>query len=138
MRTRVTSTVAVFGLAATILLSGCGEPADQDTSAPTPSASSEPTQSEPEATATDEAGAGVPRSAEDLVGDWRDDEADWTVHFEADGTFTEDYEGIVDFRTGDYAFEDGEVSLIGGDGNTDTGQVEGETLVFTLGTLTRQ
>ena len=30
------------------------------------------------------------------------------------------------------------VSLIGDDGNTDKGTIEGETLVFKLGTLTRQ
>lgn len=76
-----------------------------------------------------------PRSA--LVGSWRADQADWTVHFAADGTFTEDFEGNVDFRRGTYRVEDGIVFLVGDDGNTTEGELSGETINFKLGMLER-
>ena len=74
---------------------------------------------------------------DDLVGDWEDVEAQWAVHFNEDGTFVEDFQGIVDFRVGTYDIDGETVSLIGDDGNTTTGTVAGVTLVFTLGTLAR-
>lgn len=77
-------------------------------------------------------------SAADLVGDWEDVDAKWTVHFKDDGTFVEDFEGVKDFRVGEYTVEGDEVSLVGGDGNTDKGSVEGQTVKFNLGTLTRK
>jgi hypothetical protein len=61
----------------------------------------------------------------------------WTVHFRDDDTFVEDYQGVEDFRVGKYSIADGTVKLEGDDGNTDEGTVEGETLVFKLGTLKR-
>ncbi|GAA3511836.1 hypothetical protein GCM10022234_03050 [Aeromicrobium panaciterrae] len=73
----------------------------------------------------------------DLVGDWEDVEAQWAVHFNEDGTFVEDFQGIVDFRVGTYDISGETVSLIGDDGNTTTGTVTGVTLVFKLGTLIR-
>ncbi len=73
----------------------------------------------------------------DLVGDWEDVEAQWAVHFNEDGTFVEDFQGIVDFRVGTYDIKGETVSLIGDDGNTTTGTVAGVTLVFKLGTLAR-
>ncbi|MEJ7635144.1 hypothetical protein [Aeromicrobium sp.] len=72
-----------------------------------------------------------------LRGDWQDTKAKWVVHFHEDGTFVEDFEGVVDFRVGKYSVDGDTVSLIGDDGNTDKGTVKGETLVFKLGTLTR-
>ena len=59
------------------------------------------------------------------------------VHFHKDGTYVEDFEGVTDFRVGTYTVDGTKVSLIGDDGNTDAGTVEGETLKFKLGTLTR-
>ena len=79
----------------------------------------------------------VPATAADLVGDWQDVNVQWTVHFKDDGTYVEDFEGNIDFRVGKYAISEGVVSLIGDDGNTDKGAVEGQTLAFKLGTLTR-
>lgn len=117
----------------TLALSGCassGGSAD-DATAPTsatPSESAAPSPSEPV----------VPTSAEDLVGDWTAPEAKWIVHFKDDGTYVEDYQGVTDFRVGTYEISEGTVSLIGGDGNTDKGAVEGDTLVFKLGTLARK
>ena len=54
-----------------------------------------------------------------------------------DGTFIEDFHGIVNFRVGTYEVNGETVTLNGGDGNTSTGTITGVTLVFRLGTLTR-
>ena len=58
--------------------------------------------------------------------------------FKADGTFSEDFQGVPEFRTGDYEVTDGVVTLMGGDGNDDEGTIKDGTLVFKLGTLVRQ
>ena len=42
-----------------------------------------------------------------------------------------------DFRVSKYKVNGTTVSLIGDDGNTDPGKIEGEALEFKLGTLTR-
>lgn len=76
--------------------------------------------------------------ASDLVGDWQDVKAEWTVHFKDDGTYVEDFQGNDNFRVGKYDLVEGTVSLIGDDGNTDKGAVEGQSLAFKLGTLTRK
>ncbi len=73
--------------------------------------------------------------AKDLVGDWADTDADWAVHFNDDGTFVEDFQGLTNFRVGTYKVDGETVSLIGDDGNTTTGTITGVTLVFKLGTL---
>ena len=80
----------------------------------------------------------VPATAADLVGDWQDVKAQWTVHFKDDGTFVEDFQGLTDFRVGKYAISEGVITLIGDDGNADKGAVEGQSLAFKLGTLTRK
>jgi hypothetical protein len=80
----------------------------------------------------------APEEAADLVGDWEDPAEKWTVHFRDDGTFVEDYQGVKDFRVGEYSIDGDTVKLEGDDGNTDEGTVEGETLVFKLGTLERK
>ena len=77
-------------------------------------------------------------ASEGIVGDWSDDKAHWTVHFKDDGTFVEDFEGMSDFRTGDYTVIGDTVSLVGGDGNTNKGTMDGSSITFDLGTLTRQ
>lgn len=77
-------------------------------------------------------------SAKDLVGDWESTKTEWVMHFKSDGTFVEDFQGNKDFRVGTYKVSGTEVSLIGGDGNTDKGQIKGESLKFRLGTLTRK
>ena len=115
------------GLAATALLALAGCNFGGEDPAPKPSSSTSATAS---ATAT------TP-GAKELVGDWADTEADWTVHFNEDGTFVEDFQGITDFRVGTYKVDGETVSLIGDDGNTTTGTITGVTLVFTLGTLIR-
>ena len=108
---------------------GPGTPDD-----PASSTSTAPSEPAPSSSAPAE----DPQAAADLVGTWRDDEEDWTVRFAADGTFSEDYQGVPEFRTGDYTVADGVVTLQGGDGNDDEGRVEDGTLVFRLGTLVRQ
>lgn len=80
----------------------------------------------------------VPATAADLVGDWQDVKAQWTVHFKDDGTFVEDFQGLTDFRVGKYAISEGVITLIGDDGNADKGAVEDQSLAFKLGTLTRK
>lgn len=117
-------------LAACLVLTACGDDEATPDSSSTPSASA----SEPSATGSPS--SELPQTAADLVGTWRDDTADWTAHFAADGTFTWDFQGNVDFLTGTYALEDGVVTFAGLDGNDLVGQVTPEGLVFDLGTLT--
>jgi len=109
-------------------LTACG--VQESPASPTPSATTKTTPS-PTTPATIS-------SAEDLVGDWEDVDAKWTVHFKDDGTYVEDFEGINGFRVGKFTIEGDEVALIGDDGNTDKGSVEGQSLKFNLGTLTRK
>lgn len=123
LRMTLATSVAVTALLA---LSGCNDSGDK--AEPSASPSSSETAS-PSASAT-------PDEAE-LVGTWSDEKADWTVHFNDDGTFVEDYQGIKDFRVGTYEVDGETVKLIGDDGNTTTGTVTGVTLVFKLGTLIR-
>ena len=90
----------------------------------------------PTTTATS-APSGTPTEASDLVGTWTDHAADWTVHFKADGTYVQDYQGVKGFLSGTYKLQNGQVELISGEGDADLGKVEGASLVFKLGTLTR-
>ncbi|MFZ0139678.1 MAG: lipocalin family protein [Aeromicrobium sp.] len=112
-------------------LTACG-PLGGESDDPSPSASSGESSS-PSALATN----AVPEAADDLVGDWEDPDEKWVVHFRDDGTYVEDYQDVKDFRVGEYSVDGGTVTLEGDDGNTDEGTVEGETLVFKLGTLER-
>ncbi len=128
-RMRIATTAITCVLAT---LAGCGTyngSTDEDRQASAAASSSTPT---PTPTST------VPAAAVDLVGDWEDPGEKWTVHFRDDGTYVEDYQGVKDFRVGKYSITDGTVTLEGDDGNTDQGTVEGETLVFKLGTLARK
>ena len=72
-----------------------------------------------------------------IQGSWRSDAEDWTVHFSEDGTFTEDFQGNLEVRTGTFSVKDGVVTLEGGDGNSDKGTIKGDTIEFRLGTLKR-
>lgn len=123
--TMATGLVAV-GLA---VLGGCGKSAD-NTPEPSPNAGTSSSATPAPATSTTAA-------AVDLVGDWHDDAAQWKMHFHKDGTFVEDFQGLTDFRVGRYRLDGDTISLIGDDGNTDEGTVQGDTLVFKLGTLTK-
>ncbi len=120
-------------LAACLVLTACGddEPAPETSSTPSATAPAEPSDPAPSDTAS-----ALPETAADLVGTWRDDTADWTAHFAADGTFTWDFQGNVDFLTGTYTLEGGVVTFAGLDGNDLVGQVTPDGLVFDLGTLT--
>ena len=111
-------------------LAGCGTyTGSSDEATPSETAGS-PTPSSSATTDT------VPEEA-DLVGEWEDPEEKWTVHFRDDGTYVEDYQGVEDFRVGEYTVDGDTVILEGDDGNTDEGTIEGEALVFKLGTLER-
>ena len=112
-------------------LAGCGTyTGSTDDAAPSETASS----STPSPSATTDA---LPEEEADLVGDWEDPKEKWTVHFRDDGTYVEDYQGVKDFRVGEYTVDGDTITLEGDDGNTDEGTIEGETLVFKLGTLER-
>jgi hypothetical protein len=113
------------------VLAGCGTyTGSSDDSTPSETASS----STPSASATTDT---LPEEEADLVGDWEDPKEKWTVHFRDDGTYVEDYQGVKDFRVGEYTVDGDTITLEGDDGNTDEGTIEGETLVFKLGTLER-
>ncbi len=129
MNRRMTMVTAIVGLVL-LGIAGCGkgdDPQDEPTTAETTTTGTP---------ATPTADAPV-ETASDLVGDWEDADAKWVVHFHDDGTYVEDFNGQKDFRVGKYTVEGTTVSLIGDDGNTDLGKIEGETLEFKLGTLTR-
>ncbi len=111
-------------------LAGCGT-YNGSTGDPTASATTDSSTPSPVATNA------TPEAAADLVGDWEDPKEKWVVHFRDDGTYVEDYQGVKDFRVGEYTVDGDTVRLEGDDGNTDEGTVEGETLVFELGTLER-
>ena len=131
MKLRMTMATALVAVALSTL-SACGKSAD-NTPEPAPNAgtSSSATPS-PTTPATPTIAA-----AQDLVGNWHDTAARWTVHFHKDGTYVEDFQGVTDFRVGTYKLEGDTISLIGDDGNTDKGTVKSGTLVFRLGTLTK-
>ena len=113
------------------VLTGCGTyTGSTDDATPSETASA----STPSPSATTDA---LPEEEADLVGDWEDPKEKWTVHFRDDGTYVEDYQGVKDFRVGEYTVDGDTVTLEGDDGNTDEGTIEGETLVFKLGTLER-
>ena len=113
------------------VLAGCGTyTGSSDDSTPSETASS----STPSPSATTDT---LPEEEADLVGDWEDPKEKWTVHFRDDGTYVEDYQGVKDFRVGEYTVDGDTITLEGDDGNTDEGTIEGETLVFKLGTLER-
>ena len=126
MKRRMTMVTAIAGLAL-VGLGGCGKSDDPKDPPATSKTTTTATPTTPEPS----------DAASELVGDWHDVDAKWVVHFHADGTYVEDFEGVTDFRVGTYAVDGSTVSLIGDDGNTDKGTIEGETLVFKLGTLTR-
>ncbi|MFT4189540.1 MAG: hypothetical protein QM621_13310 [Aeromicrobium sp.] len=130
MRGRTRRWTAALLLAASPLLTACGSDETKDAE-PSPSPSLTAATVEPQQ-------AAGPETAADLVGDWSDDAAQWTVHFHADGTFVEDFQGNEDFRSGTYTFTDGAVTLTGLEGDSTTGTVTGDGLVFDLGTLTRR
>jgi hypothetical protein len=123
---RIATTAVACVLA---VLAGCGT---------STGGSGDATPSESATSSTPTATNAVPEVAADLVGDWEDPEEKWTVHFRDDGTFAEDYQGVKDFRVGEYSIDGDTVTLDGDDGNSDEGKVEGETLVFNLGTLERK
>jgi len=125
MNLRMTMATAITVLTL-VGLAGCGT---GDTPA------QEPTSSAPTTSATPTTDPSTVPSS--LTGRWDDTAAQWTVHFNEDGTFIEDFQGVTDFRVGTYVVDGQTVSLIGDDGNTDKGSIVGETLVFKLGTLTR-
>lgn len=133
MNRRSTVLTTLILLAAAPVLVACGDDEGEPTPSPTvTSASPTPTET-PEPTATPFDPAAV-----ELVGTWRDDAADWTVHFAPDGTYTVDFQGNVDFLTGSYERSGSELRLVGLDGNTQVGSITEAGLVFDLGTLTRR
>lgn len=133
MNRRMSLATGVAALALSTL-AACGS----DDGPGTPEGSSPSSSASASSSPTSAAPTEDPADAADLAGTWRDDEVDWTVTFKADGTFSEDFQGVPEFRTGDYEVTDGVVTLMGGDGNDDEGTIKDGTLVFKLGTLVRQ
>ena len=128
MKLRMTMATVLTG-AVLALAAGCGSDASDG-----PSTGS----STPTAAASETATAGSQdASAAALVGDWEIPSEQYTLHLVDDGTFVEDFQGVVDFRTGKYEVAGETVSLVGADGNTDKGKIVGDTLEFTLGTANR-
>ena len=138
MNRRMTvATSVAAGLTALGVLAGCGS--DEKPSAPLtqPTQTSAAPTEAPTTAPTQTQGSQSPASAADLVGDWSDKAAQWTVHFKDDGSYTMDYQGVDDFTSGKYSIAGGKVTLAGGDGDTSRGTVKDDGIVFKLGTLTR-
>ena len=133
MNPRMTVATVALMTASAGLLSACTDSGDTSTS-PTPSTS---TSASPTPSVDSSSDGSIA-----IRGDWEAPEAQWIVHFEEDGTFTEDYQGLSDFRVGKYEVEGDTVRLIGDDGNTNEGKVTGTgddtALEFKLGTLKKQ
>jgi hypothetical protein len=131
MKLRMTMATVLIG-AVLALAAGCGSdtsdgPSTSSTASPTPTATiSEAPSVDPQDPA-----------AVKLRGDWEIPSEQYTLHLVEDGTFVEDFQGVVDFRTGKYKVDGDTVSLVGDDGNTDKGKIVGDSLEFTLGTATR-
>ena len=135
MKRRMTIATALTGVIL-VALTACGSDAGSDTSgSPDTSATATP---EPTGTIS-EAPSVDPQdpSAVALRGDWEIPSEQYVLHLVEDGTFTEDFQGVIDFRTGKYEVDGDTVSLVGDDGNTDKGKIVGDTLEFTLGTANR-
>lgn len=127
-----------------LTLTACSVPgisSDDSTATPSPESSSATSNDESGHKSGSDDGGGDEGEidAETIVGDWASNDAEWTVHFQSDGTFVEDFQGFNDFRVGRYTVEDDTVTLVGDDGNSDAGTIEdGPALKFKLGTLTRE
>jgi hypothetical protein len=128
MKLRMTMATGIVAISIGVL-GGCGKSADNKPE-PSPNVGTS-------SSATPTPDASTTPAAIDLVGDWHDDAAKWVMHFHKDGTFVEDFQGLTDFRVGRYKLDGDTISLIGDDGNTDEGTIQGDSLVFKLGTLTK-
>lgn len=126
-------TVVTMALLAT--LAGCGSEDSGPDAEPTATAAPSPTADSPTPDATVDP---TPDPSADLVGTWRDDAADWTVRFGADGRFVVDYQGFADFLRGSWTTDGTTVTLTGDDGNTQVGRITAAGLEFDLGTLTKR
>lgn len=128
MKVRMTLATAVTG-AVLMTLTACGSEGSDapQTSPTTPSATiSEAPDVDPQDPA-----------AVALRGDWQIPSEQYVLHLVEDGTFIEDFQGVLDFRTGKYKVDGDTLSLVGDDGNTDKAKITGDSLEFTLGTATR-
>jgi len=132
MHRRVTLATAIAGAVLT-MLAGCGTSESDGSSGEIPPPSASPTPSISEAPSVDPNDP----AAVALRGDWEIKAENYVLHLVEDGTFIEDFQGVVDFRTGKYSVDGDTISLVGDDGNTDDGKIVGDTLEFTLGTATR-
>lgn len=136
MKRRMTIATAMTGVILAAL-SACGSDGGTDTSgSPDTSATStpKPTASISEAPSVDPQDP----AAVELRGDWEIPSEQYVLHLIEDGTFVEDFQGVMDFRTGKYEVDGDTISLVGDDGNTDKGTVtDDDSISFTLGTATR-
>jgi hypothetical protein len=115
-----------------LALAGCGSESSDD-AAVDPTASPTPTATISQAPSVDPQDP----AAVELRGDWEIPSEQYVLHLVEDGTFIEDFQGVMDFRTGKYKVDGDTLSLVGDDGNTDKAKISGDTLEFTLGTATR-
>jgi hypothetical protein len=131
MKLRMTMATVLTG-AVLALAAGCGSDTSDGPSTPS-TASPTPTATISEAPSVDPQDP----AAVKLRGDWEIPSEQYTLHLVEDGTFIEDFQGVIDFRTGKYKVDGDTISLVGDDGNTDKGKIVGDTLEFTLGTANR-
>ncbi len=139
LRMTVATWIAIAASATALSACGSSDETDQaDPSSPSTTSTADPTPSPSATPSVDSSTDG----AIAIRGDWEAPDADWIVHFQEDGSYSEDFQGVTDFRVGTYEVDGETVRLIGDDGNTDEGKVSGSgddlQIAFNLGTLTRQ
>ena len=125
--------------AALLVLAGCGQGTQSKPGAHAPSTSSPTTVATPSSPPASSPPTSDPGDTVDAyAGQWHSSSADWTVHLSSDGSFVEDFQGNEGIRSGTWEAKGTHLILHGGDGEDDTGTIKGDTIVFRLGTLTRQ
>lgn len=154
MKTRDLALPAV-ALGLVLTLAGCGndDPTSSDeptksastTASPTPSATETtptPTPAPTSPPTTPPTTKKTPKPAGKyaaLAGDWQHKDPEfWTLHFKADGTFVEDFDGVKEIRTGTFTVNGSSFLLKGGDGDNSKGTLKGNTLTFGEEVLTKQ
>lgn len=150
MKTRALAVPAVV-LGLILAVAGCGNDADRSSDQPTKSAT---TTASPTPSATETAPSTTPTPGTSptakktekapgkyasLAGDWEHKDPEfWTLHFKADGTFVEDFDGVEEIRTGTFTVNGSKFLLKGGDGDNSKGTLKGNTLTFGGEVLTKQ
>lgn len=107
-------------------LAACGEETS-DTTGPTESTTATESASPTEPTESSTSPGGADRY-EKIAGTWRSTNGEWVLHLEADRTFTQDFAGAEQMRSGTYRLDGNKFRLKGGHGDIDRGTYNGKRI----------